>query len=177
MIVEKQIEIARKLIATGLVNNVYHSVEIVRDEKEEKYPAYKQGAEQFYIGPDDSKLMYGYIRQNGTVQVVDQKMESGCSKIYKVSAPHRVVVFKDKEAGNFDALVQQLLFCVFVKDVVLVSFTNDAFKLAQQESPMGDFAFDATTFYLAIDVKISVWLTERQCKEDSCIIHSNPICN
>jgi hypothetical protein len=175
MITEKQIEIANKLIATGLVNKVYHSAELVVDSAGIKYPAYKVGAEQFYVGPDDTQLMYAYIRPNGTAQVTDQKPES-CGKLYKMAAPYRIVVFKDKEAGNFDALIQRLLIASFVKDVSLVSFTNDAFKLAQQESHMGDFAFDATTFYLAIDVKIFFWLSEKQCAEDACIIHSNPIC-
>lgn len=177
MITEKQIEIANALIATGLVNSVYHSAELVEDEKGIRFPAYKIGAEQIYIGPDDTKKMFAYIRSAGPATRAEEGREGSCSKMYRIQAPHRVVIFQDRVKENFDALISNLLSLTFLKDVTLVSYNNNSFQLGKQESPIGSFAFDATTFYLAIDILIKVWIFPNLCKDDSCIVHPNPICS
>lgn len=176
MIIEKQIEIGNALLATGLVNSVYHSAELVEDDKGVRYPAYKVGAEQFYIGPDDTKKMFAYIRTNGSAVRQIEDKEGSCSKMYKISAPHRVVIFQDRVSGNFDAIISKLLSLTFIKDISLVSFNNNAFQLGKHESPIGTFSFDATTFYLAIDIQIKFWIFPNKCDEDPCIIYPNPIC-
>lgn len=175
MITEKQIEIGKALIATTLVQKVFHSAELVEDEKGGKFPAYKVGKEQFYCGPDDSKKMFAYIRKNGPAFRLTEGKEGSEDKLYRMSAPHRIVVFQDHVKDDFDALTQQLLNVAFIKDVSLVSFDNNAFHLSKQESPIGNFSFDATTFYLAIDVQIKFWLFSNQCKSDSCVVYPNPI--
>lgn len=178
MITEKQIEIAKALINTGLVNSVYHSVELVEDDKgsgKAMFPAYKIGNEQFYIGPDDSKKMFAYIRLAGSSQTSKSDFIGGCTKIYSMQAPCRIVVFQDHLKDNFDTIIRKLLLVGFVKDVSLLGFTNNAFHLAKQESPLGKFAFDATTFYLAIDVQIKFLLTPDSCVQDYCSVHPNPI--
>lgn len=176
MITEKQIEIADVLLSTGLIDKVYHSCELVEDEKGVKFPAYKVGDEQFYVGPDDGKKMFAYIRSNGAASTSRNLLEGSCAKMYTVNVPHRVVIFQDHVKDNFDAIIQKLLRVSFVKDVSLISFNNNAFQLAKQESPIANFAFDATTFYLAIDVQIKITLRGSQCDEDACIVHPNPIC-
>ena len=177
MITEKEIEIAKALIGTGLINEVFHSVELVEDKTGVKFPAYQKGNEQYYVGPDDSKSRFAYIRQTGPVKPVDLTMEGSCSDLTKLSVPLRIVVFKDHEYENHDALIQRLLSFTFLKDVKLVSFNNNAFQLGKQESPVGDFAFDATTFYLAIDISARIWISAKMCAEDPCALHPNPICN
>lgn len=177
MITEKQTEIADVLLATGLIEKVYHSCELVEDEKGVKFPAYKIGNEQYYIGPDDSKKMFAYIRANGPAYTSRNLLEGSCAKMYNVSAPHRIVIFQDHCKEDFDALARQLLKVGFIKDIALTSFSNNAFQLARQESPIGNFAFDATTFYLAIDVTIKLQLRGSECDNDTCIVHPNPICH
>lgn len=169
MITEKQIEIARSLNTAG-IDTVFHSVELVEDEKGTKFPAYKVGSEQYYCGPDDRKKMFAYIRQNGAATKI---REDG--KMYLMQAPCRIVIFQDHVKDDFDSLIRQFLRIAFIKDVSLLSFTNNAFQLAKQESPIGKFSFDATTFYLAIDVQIRFWLFSSQCEDDLCITFSNPI--
>ena len=93
MITEKQIEIANVLLATG-INAVYHSVELVEDDKGVKFPAYKMGSEQYYVGPDDTKKMFAYIRTSGQVYTSRNDAEGSCSKMYTMSAPHRIVIFQ-----------------------------------------------------------------------------------
>jgi hypothetical protein len=176
MITEKQIEIANVLLSTGLVDKVYHSCELVEDEKGAKFPAYKVGDEQYYVGPDDSKKMFAYIRANGQATTARIGMEGSCAKMYTVNAPHRIVIFQDHVKEDFDALVRQLLKVAFIQNISLISFNNNAFQLGKQESPIGKFAFDATTFYLAIDVQIKLQLRGSECDSDTCIVHPNPIC-
>lgn len=176
MITEKQIEIGNALLATGLVNSVYHSAELVEDKTGVKFPAYKIGDEQFYIGPDDTRKMFAYIRSSGQATRLTDDKEGSCAKMYKISAPHRVVIFQDHASGNFDAIIRKLLSLTFLKDVSFVAYNYNAFQLGKQESPIGDFAFDATTFYLAIDIQIKFLIFPNQCDEDSCITYPNPIC-
>lgn len=177
MITERQIEIGRKLLGTGLVKSFYHSVELVEDQKGKKFPAYKTGAEQLYVGPDDRKQMFAYIRQSGQASRLEERPDGGCSKSYRMGIPHRIVVFKDREDRDFDALVQKMLSISFLKDVSLLSFHTNAFQLSKDESPIGDFSFDATTFYMAIDLQIKIWLSAKDCEDRPCIAHPNPICS
>lgn len=169
MITEKQIEIAQSLNAAG-IGTVYHSVELIEDEKGVKFPAYKVGNEQYYVGPDDSKKMFAYIRQSGPATRVREDV-----KMYLMQAPCRVVVFQDHTKEDFDAITRRLLRVAFIKDVSLISFNNNSFQLAKQESPIGKFSFDATTFYLAIDVQIKFWLFSNQCLQEECTVFPNPI--
>lgn len=175
MITEKQIEIANVLLSKG-VNCVYHSVELIADEKGVKFPAYKIGNEQYFVGPDDTKPLFAYIRQTSATVRIDEKLLGGCSKMYRISTPTRIVIFQDHVKEDFDLLTRKMLAVAFLKDVSLVSFNNNAFELAKQESPIGKFAFDATTFYLAIDVQIKLWLTVDNCNSNDCIVYPNPIC-
>lgn len=174
MITEKHIQIANTLLGKG-INAVYHSAELISDDKGVKFPAYKIGNEQFYIGPDDTKGMFAYIRQSGATNKIKEDFIGGCSKMYRISSPTRIVIFQDHVKEDFDVLARKMLAVAFLKDVSLVSFNYNAFELAKQESPIGDFAFDATTFYLAIDVQIKLWLTIDNCDVNDCIVYPNPI--
>lgn len=177
MITERQIEIANVLIATGIVQSVYHSVELVPDDKKgAAFPVYKIGTEERYCGPDDSKKMFAYIRKLSSVTRLREDLMGSCSKSYKLSCPHRIVIFQDHTEEDFDSLIKKLLKVAFIKNVSLVSFNNNAFDLAKQESPLGDFSFDATTFYLAIDVQIKIELLIDNCQSNDCITYPNPIC-
>lgn len=175
MVTEKQIEIAQKLLSNNLVNKVFHSVELVEDDKGVKYPAYKVGNEQYYVGPDDTKQMFAYIRTNGAARVSNTTLEGSCSKMYTMNVPTRVVIFQDHNKEDFDALIRRMLVVGFLKDVDLVGYNNNSFQLGKQESQIGKFAFDSTTFYLAIDLIIKVNLRGSECESDKCIVYPNPI--
>lgn len=177
MIQDVQIQIAKKLIATGLVQEVYHSVELYENESGKLFPVYSEGAEQIYIGPDDTKGRFAYIRQTGPAITTDTFKEGSESKYYKLSYPLRIVVFKDNEKENFDWLQKKLISFAFMPHVFLQAISNDAFKLGKQESPIGNFNFDATTFYIAIDVKATIVVGESICEENNCITTPNPICS
>jgi len=174
MITEKQIEIAGVLNAVG-VGTVFHSCELIEDDKGVKFPAYKIGNEQYYVGPDDTRKMFAYIRSLGAATRVREDKEGSCAKMYLMQAPCRIVVFQDHTSQDFDSLIRRLLKVTFISNVSLISFNNNAFQLGKQESPIGKFAFDATTFYLAIDVLIKFWIFPNQCEDESCPVYPNPI--
>jgi hypothetical protein len=174
MITEKQIEIAKSLNSAG-VGVVYHSAELIEDDKGVKFPAYKVGDEQYYVGPDDTKKMFGYIRQSGPATRVRETLEGSCAKMYLMQAPCRVVIFQDHTSENHDALARKFLRVAFIQGVSLISFSTNAFQLGKQESPIGKFAFDATTFYLAIDLQVKFWIFTNQCEDDECEVFPNPI--
>lgn len=176
MITEKQIEIAQALINTGLVDKVFHSVELVEDKQGVKFPAYAIGAEQSYVGPDDVMGRFAYIRQIGVLKNSADELAGSCTGLTSLSVPLRIVVFKDHEKGNKDALLQKLLSFTFIKGITLQSVSTNAFQLGKQESVLGKFAFDATTFYVSIDVTVKLLLSSKMCEDDTCIVHPNPIC-
>ena len=176
MMTAQQISLANMLLATGVVGEVFHSVTLHADDKGEKYPVYAKGAEEFYIGPNDKKDRFAYIRQTGPVTKGDEVLEGSEMKMYRLSAANRIVVFKDREKEDFDSLIKKLLAPVFAESISLISYQHNAFALAKQESPIGNFAFDATTFYLAIDVSIRWWITADECADDRCVIYPNPVC-
>lgn len=172
---EQQIKLATLLLSTGIVEEVYHSVTLFADEKGDKYPVYAKGAEEFYIGPNDKKKRFAYIRGTGPVMKGDEVMEGSEKKMYHLSAANRIVVFNDHEKEDFDYLIKKLLLPVFTDNISLLSYQHNAFQLAKQESPLGNFRFDATTFYLAIDVQVRWWIDSKYCDDEPCIIHANPI--
>jgi len=176
MIIEKQIEIAKALVATGLIHKVWHSVELIEDKNGIKFPAYSINGEQFYIGPKDTLHRFAYIRQMGVLKNNGNELVGGCSEFSTLSVPLRIVIFKDREKENHNALLQRLIKFTFIKGIKLRSISTNAFQLAKQESPIGDFAFDATTFYASIDVIAKIIISEKMCSEDICITHLNPIC-
>jgi hypothetical protein len=175
MIVDRQIEIAKMLLEIGLVSSVFHSVELHQSDKG-TFPVYKKGTEEYYVGPDEKRQMFAYIRQTGASQTRTEEKLGSSDKMYWMQVPTRIVVFKDHEERDFDLLTRQFLKPVFKPMISLVSFTNDSNLLAEQESSMGDFSFDATTFYLAIDVLIRMRLTKDDCEVNNCIAYPNPIC-
>jgi hypothetical protein len=177
LIQEFQIEIAKKIIDTGLVDAVFHSVGLYENESGQMFPVYAMGAEQIYIGPDDTKGRFAYIRQTGPAKSIETIKDGSCSKTYKMAYPLRIVIFKDNEDLSFYWLQKKLLSFAFMPNINLQSITNDAFKLGKQESPIGSFNFDATTFYIAIDVIATIIINEEVCEEENCIVHPNPICS
>lgn len=176
MIVDIQKDIADALIKTGLIKKVYHSVQLIEDKKGVKFPAYKVGDEQFDLVPDDSKDRLCYIRQTGKLVTDQVSLEGSCSSLYKMKVPLRIVVFKDHEKDDFESITLKLLTATFLKNINLASVSNNAYELGRQECPVSDFNFDATTFYIAIDVIAKFSINSNMCEIPACIVHPNPFC-
>lgn len=142
----------------------------------DSFPAYKKGTEWLYVGVDDTRELFGYMRQNGDIVSVPYKMAS-CARSYQMTAPLRVVFFKDSEERDFDELTRQLASFTFTQNVTLVKIITDKFRLIREESPVfrDSPKFDGKTFYIAIDIFISFILQASDCESENCNSLPNPI--
>lgn len=177
MTTDKQIEIARALVATGLINKAFHSVELLPDaEGTGSFPAYKVGKEQYYVGPADNKGRFAYIRESGLTVRAEFDNTGSANKGYRVTTPCKVVIFSDHETADFEKLKTKLMNAfIFLPDVDFTSVSADAFVNGKNESPIGDYAFDATTFYIVVNIVIKGRLHRSNCPSEICVNHTNPI--
>lgn len=176
MTTENQIELARQILATGIVNRVYHSCQLIRDQDDQQlYPAYQEGDEFLYVGTDDGKGLFAYIRVNGDMTGVPFKIAS-CARSYDMVAPLRVVFFNDHEKRNHEDLVGQLSKLTFLTGMTLQRIITDKWRLAREESPIQrNIALGGNTFYVAFDVLAAFVLLPNTCDPTPCIVHPNPI--
>lgn len=177
MTTKEQIEIAKKIVSGGLVDKMYINCELVRDSKDETlYPAYRQGAEYVYAGIDDTKRLYGYIRSNGSVTVLNTIRTGGCAKGYEVLVPLRVVFYNDSEDRDKSALMAKLMEFTFMPNIILQRVVDDKFQLSREESTLWTQRFDGRIFYIAIDIAVKKLIVEEDCDTELCITSPNPIC-
>lgn len=170
-----QIKIAEQILATGLVGEVFHSCELIRDDQKVLNPAYKQGADYYTVGLDDERGLYAYIRSNGEITAATLKLTS-CRGAYEVTAPLRVVFYHDVEDRDEGWLLRRLGSFTFLTDVTLQRVVTDKFRLAREESDLQDPNFDGKVFYVAFDVLVNTILLPSDCAEPACPVHPNPIC-
>ena len=175
MTTTKQIEIAQTIADGGLVKKVFHSVQLLKDERYQTlYPAYKKGAEYTYTGIDDALGLFGYLRYNGDMVSTPFKVGS-CVKSYHVIAPLRAVFFNDNEDRDFDFLTMKLSAFTFLQSVTLSRIVTDKYRLFTEESPLFRKNFDGKTFYIAIDFTVTLQLMPSDCEAEDCSIYPNPI--
>lgn len=173
MTTEKQIEIAENILAGGLVKKVFHSVQLLTGENGRMYPAYPKGGEYSYSGIDDTHGLFAYIRANGDFVGTPFKIGS-CGHTYGMTIPLRIVFFNDGEDRNHEFLTTKLSAFTFMHNVTLNKIITDKYRLRSEESPIFREHFDGKTFYIAIDVFISVILKPSDCETDDCIVYPNP---
>lgn len=177
MTTEEQITIAKGIIDQGLVRKVYHSCELLRDPQSRKmYPVYKTGTEYNYAGVDDKDILFSYIRTNGPVQLFRPQNTGSCAKSYEVAVPLRVVFYNDREERDKAALTQKLLEFTFQPNVIFQRLSDDKFLLSREESDLQRVLFDANVFYVAVDILLKKFLTQKGCDTDLCPTFPNPIC-
>lgn len=176
MTTAQQIIIANKILETGLVTAVYHSCQRLRDEQSQRFfPVYQKGAELPYVGIDDAKGLFAYIRSNGDMVAKVSRVGS-CLNTYDMSAPLRVVFFNDHERRNFEYLVLQLSAFTFMPGLALTRIITDAQQLLRDEQPTFNHNFDGGTFYVAFDITINFLLLPNDCEQKPCEVQPNPIC-
>ena len=175
MTTKKQLEIAERIISTGLVSKVFHSVTLLRDENSKVlYPVYQLGSDFVYSGIDDAKGLFAYIRHNGDMAGVPFKIDS-CGRNYTMTAPMRVVFFNDNETRDHEELVRQLGSFTFLSGLTLTRIVTDKFRLVKEESAIFREKFDGTTFYVAFDINATFILLPGDCETNACPVHPNPV--
>lgn len=175
MTTEKQIAIANEILATGMVEKVFHNCQLLKNEESQTlYPVYQRGADFIYSGLDDTIGLFAYIRTNGDMSGVPMKIQS-CGRDYSMTSPLRVVFFNDNETRNHEELIRQLASFTFMQNVTLQRIITDKFRLVREESPLFRESFDGKTFYIAFDIAVTFILLPSDCEKKTCIAHPNPL--
>ncbi len=138
-------------------------------------PCYRQGAEYHYVGLDDSRGFYAYIRYNGDVAAVPNKIGS-CAGFSRLVTPLRVVFYNDQETRDHAVLTDQLTRFTFLKNVSLSRVVLDKFALVKAESDQVRENFDAAVYYVAFDILVNTVVLPSNCEQDLCRTFINPIC-
>lgn len=168
-----------KEIIQALANNllvyfdeVYHSAEIITNDKNIKQPAISLNDEWISLVPTDQREII-YIRRNGDDEVVSDLQIGSCAKSYNMKSQLRIVYFKD-HAKNNSEILSKLMQSVLVNGTKLNRIIQDKWKLQKDESS-GDYTFGATTAYFAVDI-YALWnLQPDSCGKDFCIELENPL--
>lgn len=175
MTIATQLLIADVLLKTTLVTRVYHSCEMILNKEGKMYPCYPVGGEYLYVGMDDRKGLYAYIRGNGDAVATTLKLQS-CARAYDVRTPMRVVFFHDNEDRDRNFLQKKLALFTSLADVTLQKIITDKYRLVKEESDVFDANIDGKVFYMAVDVLVKTILLSDTCANAECEIHQNPLC-
>lgn len=168
-----------RVIETGLVNRVFHSVILEELTKGGFRPAAPVKGRFVYVGPDDTKGFGVYCRQTGQVGVDRNELIGGCDlRRYHTTIPHRLVFFRDREKRSHDDLLSRLIKAVIsTPGVRLSSVTNLHKDILPQEAPTGKFKFNNMTFYVSIDFNVLLKLQTDNCEDEiGCEGLNNPFC-
>lgn len=167
---ETIMQLANNLLVS--FDEVYHSVEIVSNEKSERFPAMTMADEWIDLSPSDQKEIV-YIRRNGADEVAEEFQLSSCVKSYKMRSSLRIVYFKD-HAGNSEEILFKLMQAILVNGTKLKSINRDKFKLLKEENS-GKYNLGANTAYFAVDI-YALWdLVGNTCTQDFCADIVNPL--
>jgi hypothetical protein len=153
-------------------DEVYHSAQIITNDKGVKMPAIAFGDEWLDLVPTDQKETL-YIRRNGEDEVLGDLKIGSCTKAYYMRSTVRIVYFKD-HAKNHAEILSKLLQSVLIGGTKLKSVIQDKFKLLKEESS-GDYNFGASTAYFAIDLYVLWELKPDNCEYDFCLDITNPL--
>jgi hypothetical protein len=153
-------------------DEVYHSAEIILNEKGEKMPAIPVQDEYIDLVFSDQKETI-YIRRNGDDEVMEEMKISSCAKAYKMRTPLRIVYSKD-HANNHADIIFKLMQSVLVTGTKLKGIVRDKWKLQKDEST-AKLNLGATSAFFAIDI-YAIWqLMEDNCEQDICVDIENPL--
>ncbi len=163
------------LIASTIVtrfDEVYHSAEIITNDKKEKEPVATLGNEWISLAPTDQKETI-YIRRSGDDEVLEELAVGSCSKSYKMRTPLRIVFFRDRTADHAK-IIRDLAQSVLINKTKLKAIIRDKWRLQKDESS-GDYSFGPDTAYFAIEIYAMWDLVPNTCDEDFCVDIPNPL--
>jgi hypothetical protein len=162
-------------LSSSLLQNfeeVFHSVEILQNEKGEKLPAYPLEDEFIDVVFSDTKETV-YIRRNGDDEVQEELRIGSCSKSYKMRTPVRIVYSKDF-AKDHTNIIFKLMQSALIGGTKLKGVVRDKWKLQKEESS-AKLRLGATSAYFAVDLYVFWQLLPDSCEQDICLTLENPL--
>lgn len=166
-------EIIQVLASNILVyfDEVYHSAEIITNDKGIKMPVISREDEWISLVPTDQRETI-YIRRNGDDDVTENLRLSSCANAYRIRTPLRIVYFQDHVKKQAE-IISNILQSVLIRGTKLNKVIRDKWKLQKDESS-GTYNFGATTAYFAVDIYVMWDLITDTCDFD-CIEIDNPL--
>jgi hypothetical protein len=162
-------------IATSLnqsFDEVYHSAEIVINDKNEKFVGVAKNDDWIKLSPTDQKETL-YIRRNGDDQIYEELRITSCSKSYKMRSQLRIVYYK-QQAEKHEEILFKLMQSILIQGTKLDKIIRDKNKLFKDESS-GNYSFGPKTCYFGIDVFVIWQLSDNSCEQDFCTTIDNPL--
>jgi hypothetical protein len=107
-------------IATSLnqsFDEVYHSAEIVINDKNEKFVGVAKNDDWIKLSPTDQKETL-YIRRNGDDQIYEELRITSCSKSYKMRSQLRIVYYK-QQAEKHEEILFKLMQSILIQGTKL----------------------------------------------------------
>jgi hypothetical protein len=153
-------------------SEVFHSVEIIQNDKGEKLPAYPLEDEFIDVVFSDQKETV-YIRRNGDDEVTEELRIGSCSKSYKMRTPIRIVYSKDF-AKDHNTILFKLMQSALIGGTKLRGIVRDKWKLQKEEST-AKLNLGATSAYFAVDLYVFWQLLPDTCEQDICLTLENPL--
>jgi hypothetical protein len=153
-------------------DEVYHSAEIIINDKNEKFAGIAKNEEWINLSPTDQKETV-YIRRNSDDDFFEELKITSCLKSYKMRSQLRIVYYK-AQAEKHEEILFKLLQAVLIQGTKLNKIIRDKNKLFKDESS-GAYTFGPKTCYFGIDVFIFWQLQDNTCEQDFCISIDNPL--
>jgi CRISPR/Cas system CMR subunit Cmr6 (Cas7 group RAMP superfamily) len=153
-------------------DEVFHSVQIIQNDKGEKLPAYPLEDEYLDVVFSDTKETV-YIRRNGDDEAIEDLKIGSCVKSYKMRTPVRIVYSKDF-ATDHNTILFKLMQSVLIGGTKLKGIVRDKFKLQKEEST-ARLRLGASSAYFAVDVYVFWQLLPDNCEQEICKTLENPL--
>jgi len=167
------------VIATGIVNRIYHSVMLKPIDGGGNKPAAPVEGRWKYVGFDDTDGFSCYCRQTGSADVQGFNRVGGCNKkIYRFQVPCKLVLFSDFEERSHDDLIAKISGAVMKTPFINIQkiITNPD-EILRSEAPTGKLTFKENTLFCSIDFFLLVDLQSDNCEEEiQCEKIPNPYC-
>lgn len=163
------------ILKSGLVTKVYQDV-IILENGGNRYPAYRVGDDYEYIGVDDTKLLFCYVRQIGNVEKIKTEFTSSAQKTFISKVGYRFVFLNDWEKRNFDSLYSKILQITNFKNIDFRKLITDRNQLLKDESKPKAFVFGGFSFYCGLDIDLTFRMLVDECETPvDCDNMPNPL--
>ena len=171
-----QLEIAQRLIANTPIETVYIGVGI--NKKDGKaLPTYPTGSGFEYVGLDDTKGLFAYIRNIGEWRFEMIKPKS-CGYLYNIAIPLRLVVVGVNRGLELDNLILKIFDLLNPKTLIQRAIVepDQLFALEQAGIDSDKVFFNQFDNYFAVDFQMFVTISSSACVELNCNLENYKIC-
>lgn len=173
MFYEYQKKIAEKLLKNTVLETVFVNAQLLERDKD-IFPAYRENNEFVYLGVDDTKGLFAYVRQTDNVRLETVYTE-GCNYLYRANTPFRIVFCGLHTHFNSEQVCLFAIMSLGSLPIVLNQIILDSKKLFDLENKLKkDIVFSENMLYAAIDVVLSTPFSLLDCQAElECLVSKN----